>query len=328
MNVESKPRLGGKEPSWHFVPMIVERIQHMNRVFTTAIAIALLASPTSAQELSGTLKKIKDTGAITIGHRDSSIPFSYLDDKQKPIGFAMDICMRIVEAVKKELKLSKLDVNLTPVTSSTRIPLLANETIDLECGSTTNNVERQKQIAYTNTHFVTASRYVSKKSSNINKIDDLKGKTIVSTAGSTNIKQANEANAAKGLGMTIIAAKDHSDAFLMVETDRAAAFVMDDIIIAGLVASSKKPADYKISDDAFSLPEPYGIMLRKDDIPFKKLADATTRALYASPEFPALYAKWFTSPIPPRNLNLNIPLAGSLKKLFSNPTDSPDPAAY
>lgn len=300
----------------------------MNRVFTTAIAIALLASPTSAQELSGTLKKIKDTGAITIGHRDSSIPFSYLDDKQKPIGFAMDICMRIVEAVKKELKLSKLDVNLTPVTSSTRIPLLANETIDLECGSTTNNVERQKQIAYTNTHFVTASRYVSKKSSNINKIDDLKGKTIVSTAGSTNIKQANEANAAKGLGMTIIAAKDHSDAFLMVETDRAAAFVMDDIIIAGLVASSKKPADYKISDDAFSLPEPYGIMLRKDDIPFKKLADATTRALYASPEFPALYAKWFTSPIPPRNLNLNIPLAGSLKKLFSNPTDSPDPAAY
>lgn len=328
MNVESKPRLGGKEPSWHFVPMIVERIQHMNRVFTTAIAIALLASPASAQELSGTLKKIKDTGAITIGHRDSSIPFSYLDDKQKPIGFAMDICMRIVEAVKKELKLSKLDVNLTPVTSSTRIPLLANETIDLECGSTTNNVERQKQIAYTNTHFVTASRYVSKKSSNINKIDDLKGKTIVSTAGSTNIKQANEANAAKGLGMTIIAAKDHSDAFLMVETDRAAAFVMDDIIIAGLVASSKKPADYKISDDAFSLPEPYGIMLRKDDIPFKKLADATTKALYASPEFPALYAKWFTSPIPPRNLNLNIPLSGSLKKLFSNPTDSPDPAAY
>lgn len=328
MNVESKPRLGGKEPSWRFVPMIVERIQHMNRVFTTAIAIALLASPASAQELSGTLKKIKDTGAITIGHRDSSIPFSYLDDKQKPIGFAMDICMRIVEAVKKELKLSKLDVNLTPVTSSTRIPLLANETIDLECGSTTNNVERQKQIAYTNTHFVTASRYVSKKSSNINKIDDLKGKTIVSTAGSTNIKQANEANAAKGLGMTIIAAKDHSDAFLMVETDRAAAFVMDDIIIAGLVASSKKPTDYKISDDAFSLPEPYGIMLRKDDIPFKKLADATTRALYASPEFPALYAKWFTSPIPPRNLNLNIPLSGSLKKLFSNPTDSPDPAAY
>ena len=160
--------------------------------------------------------------------------------------------MQIVEAVKKELKLSKLDVVLTPVTSSTRIPLLANETIDLECGSTTNNVERQKQVAYTNTHFVTASRFVSKKSSSVNKIEDLKGKTIVSTAGSTNIKQANEVNAAKGLGMTIIAAKDHSDAFLMVETDRAVAFVMDDIIIAGLVASSKQPGNYKISDDAFS----------------------------------------------------------------------------
>ena len=300
----------------------------MNRIFTSAIAIALLATPTSAQELSGTFKKIKETGAITIGHRDSSIPFSYLDDKQKPIGFAMDICMQIVEAVKKELKLSKLDVVLTPVTSSTRIPLLANETIDLECGSTTNNVERQKQVAYTNTHFVTASCFVSKKSSSVNKIDDLKGKTIVSTAGSTNIKQANEVNAAKGLGMTIIAAKDHSDAFLMVETDRAVAFVMDDIIIAGLVASSKQPGNYKISDDAFSLPEPYGIMLRKDDAPFKKLADATTKALFTSAEFPALYAKWFTSPIPPRNLNLDIPLAGPLKKLFANPTDLPDPAAY
>ena len=300
----------------------------MNRIFTSAIAIALLAAPASAQELSGTLKKIKETGAITIGHRDSSIPFSYLDDKQKPVGFAMDICMQIVEAVKKELKLSKLDVVLTPVTSSTRIPLLANETIDLECGSTTNNVERQKQVAYTNTHFVTASRFVSKKSSGVNKIDDLKGKMIVSTAGSTNIKQANEVNAARGLGMTIIAAKDHSDAFLMVETDRAAAFVMDDIIIAGLVASSKQPGNYRISDDAFSLPEPYGIMLRRDDAPFKKLADATTKALFTSAEFPVLYAKWFTSPIPPRNLNLDIPLAGPLKKLFANPTDSPDPAAY
>jgi glutamate/aspartate transport system substrate-binding protein len=300
----------------------------MNRVVATAIAIGLFAGPAAAQELSGTLKKIKETGAITIGHRDSSIPFSYLDDKQKPVGFAMDICGHIVEAIKKELKLSKLDVKLTPVTSSTRIPLLTNGTVDLECGSTTNNLERQKQIAYTNTHFVTASRYVTKKSSNINKIDDLKGKTIVSTSGSTNIKQATEANAARNLGMTIMTAKDHSDAFLMVETDRAAAFVMDDIIIAGLVASSKQPADYKLSDDAFSLPEPYGIMLRKDDAPLKKVVDAATRALYTSPQFPALYAKWFTSPIPPRNLNLNVPLAGSLKKLFSNPTDSPDPAAY
>jgi len=233
-----------------------------------------------------------------------------------------------VEAIKKELKLSKLDVKLTPVTSSTRIPLLANGTVDLECGSTTNNLERQKQISYTNTHFITASRYVTKKSSKIDKIDDLKGKTIVSTAGSTNIKQATEANAAKNLGMTIIPAKDHSDAFLMVETDRAAAFVMDDIIIAGLVASSKQPGDYKLSEDAFSLPEPYGIMLRKDDAPFKKVVDAATSALYKSPQFADLYAKWFMKPIPPKGLNLNVPFSPQLKKMFANPTDSPDPAAY
>ena len=163
------------------------------------LATALCAGPAAAQELTGTLKNIKDTGAITLGFRDSSIPFSYLDDNQKPIGYAMDICYKIVDAVKKELKLDKLEVKLNPVTSSTRIPLLANGTIDLECGSTTNNAERQKQIAYTNTHFLTASRYVSKKSSKINSIDDLKGKSVVSTAGTTNIKQLTEANAERNL---------------------------------------------------------------------------------------------------------------------------------
>ena len=159
------------------------------------LASALCTAPAMAQELTGTLKNIKDTGAITLGFRDSSIPFSYLDDNQKPIGYAMDICYKIVDAVKKELKLDKLEVKLNPVTSSTRIPLLANGTIDLECGSTTNNAERQKQIAYTNTHFLTASRYVTKKAGKINSIDDLKGKSVVSTAGTTNIKQLTEANA-------------------------------------------------------------------------------------------------------------------------------------
>ena len=208
-----------------------------------------LAGPATAQELTGTLKNIKDTGAITLGFRDSSIPFSYLDDNQKPIGYAMDICYKIVDAVKKELKLDKLEVKLNPVTSSTRIPLLANGTIDLECGSTTNNAERQKQVAFTNTHFLTASRYVAKKSSKINSIDDLKGKTVVSTAGTTNIKQLTEANAARGLGINIIPAKDHAEAFLMVETDRAVAFVMDDILLASLVAGSKAPADSSISKE-------------------------------------------------------------------------------
>jgi glutamate/aspartate transport system substrate-binding protein len=293
-----------------------------------ALAAVLGAGQAGAQELTGTLKNIKETGAITLGFRDSSIPFSYLDDNQKPIGYAMDICYKIVEAVKKELKLDKLEVKLNPVTSSTRIPLLANGTIDLECGSTTNNAERQKQIAYTNTHFLTASRFVSKKSSNIKSIDDLKGKPVVSTSGTTNIKQLTEANAARNLGVNIIPAKDHAEAFLMVETDRAVAFVMDDILLASLVAGSKEPAAYVISTDAFSKPEPYGIMLRKDDPAFKKVADAATAALYQSAEGPKLYEKWFMQKIPPKGLNLNVPIGPEQKKQFAKPQDSPDPDAY
>ena len=292
------------------------------------LAAALCAAPAMAQELTGTLKNIKQTGAITLGHRDSSIPFSYLDDSQKPIGYAMDICYKIVDAVKKELKLDKLEVKLNPVTSSTRIPLLANGTIDLECGSTTNNVDRQKQISFTNTHFLTASRYVTKKSSKINAIDDLKGKSVVSTSGTTNIKQLTEASAARNLGINIIPAKDHAEAFLMVETDRAVAFVMDDILLASLVAGSKAPDDYVISKDAFSKPEPYGIMLRKDDPAFKKVVDDATAGLYKSAEGQKVYDKWFTAKIPPKGLNLNAPLSAELKNQFAKPSDSADPDSY
>src|SRR5918994_3296797 len=239
-----------------------------------AIAVlGLVAEPTVAQELTGTLKKVKDSGSITIGHRESSVPFSYYDDKQQVIGYAMDLCRKIADAVKKELKLDKLEVKLNPVTSATRIPLMANGTIDLECGSTTNNAERQKQVAFTNTHFLTASRFVAKKASKLDKIDDLKGKPVVSTAGTTNIKQLNEANTQRNLNVNIISAKDHAEAFLMVETDRAAAFVMDDILLASLVAGSKDPSAYAISSDAFSQPEPYAIMLRRDDPAFKKVVD-------------------------------------------------------
>ncbi|AUC93022.1 MULTISPECIES: amino acid ABC transporter substrate-binding protein [Bradyrhizobium] len=293
-----------------------------------ALAAALGASQAQAEELTGTLKNIKDTGVITLGYRDSSIPFSYLDDNQKPVGYAMDICYKIVDAVKKELKLDKLEVKLNPVTSATRIPLMANGTVDLECGSTTNNAERQKQVWFTNSHFLTASRYVTKKASKINSIDDLKGKTVVSTAGTTNIKQLTEANLARGLNINIIPAKDHAEAFLMVETDRAAAFVMDDILLASLVASSKSPGDYVLSKDAFSKPEPYGIMLRKDDVPFKKVADAATAALYTSDEGLKLYDKWFNQKIPPKGLNLNVPLGPEMKKQLAKPSDSPDPDAY
>jgi len=302
----------------------------MNRniLFGLALAAALGASQASAEELTGTLKNIKDTGTITLGYRDSSIPFSYLDDNQKPVGFAMDICYKIVDAVKKDLKLDKLQVKLNPVTSATRIPLMANGTIDLECGSTTNNAEREKQVWFTNTHFLTASRYVFKKSSNLKSIDDLKGKTVVSTAGTTNIKQLTEANVARKLNATIVPAKDHAEAFLMVETDRAVAFVMDDILLASLVAGSKDPSDYVISKDAFSTPEPYGIMLRKDDVPFKKVVDAATAALYTSGEGQKLYDKWFMSKIPPKGLNLNTPISPELKAEFAKPSDSPDPASY
>jgi len=293
-----------------------------------ALATVLGVSQAGAEELTGTLKNIKDTGAITIGFRDSSIPFSYLDDSQKPVGFAMDICYKIVDAIKNELKLDKLEVKLNPVTSSTRIPLLANGTIDLECGSTTNNAERQKQVAFTNTHFLTASRFVAKKANNLSAIDDLKGKSVVSTAGTTNIKQLTEANAARNLGINIIPAKDHAEAFLMVETDRAAAFVMDDILLASLVAGSKDPSAYAISKDAFSKPEPYGIMLRKDDPAFKKLVDAATAKIYTSGEGLKLYDKWFMQKIPPKGLNLNTPIAPELKAEFAKPSDSPDPDSY
>jgi glutamate/aspartate transport system substrate-binding protein len=298
------------------------------RMFGLALAAAFCAGQANAEELTGTLKKIKETGAIAIGFRDSSIPFSYLDDNQKPIGFAIDICYKIVDAVKKELKLDKLAIEFNPVTSSTRIPLLANGTIDLECGSTTNNADRLKQVAFTNTHFLTATRFVSKKSSKINSIDDLKGKSVVSTSGTTNIKQLTEANAARNLGINIIPAKEHAESFLMVETDRAVAVVLDDILLASFVAGSKAPGDYVMSKDAFSKPEPYGIMLRKDDPAFKKVVDAATAALYRSADGQKLYDKWLVQKIPPKGLNLNAPISAELKHEFANPSDSPDPDSY
>lgn len=299
------------------------RLAHL--ALAAALALPITAG---AQGLTGTLQKIKETGAITLGVRDSSVPFSYLDDKQQPVGYAIDICMKVVDAVKRELSLPNLKVSMNPVTSATRIPLMANGTIDLECGSTTNNADRQKQVAFTNTYFLTASRFVSKTASKIGGIDDLKGKTVVSTSGTTNIRQLNDANVARKLGLNILTAKDHAEAFLLVETDRAAAFVMDDVLLASLVASAKQPGAYIISTDAFSMPEPYSIMLRRDDAPFKALVDRTTAELYRSPEGMALYNRWFTQPIPPRNLNLNLPMAPVLGRAFQAPSDNADPAHY
>jgi glutamate/aspartate transport system substrate-binding protein len=204
---------------------------------------------------------------------------------------------------------------------------MANGTIDLECGSTTNNIERQKQVWFTNTHFITANRWVSKKSSNLKTLSDLKGKTIVSTAGTTNIKQMTEINAAQNLGMNIISANGHPEAFQMVETGRAVAFAMDDILLYSLAAQSRNPAEFEISKEATSV-EPYGIMVRKDDAEFKKIVDASTANLYKSGQINAIYEKWFLKPVPPKGINLNVPMGDALKKVFANPTDSGDPAAY
>jgi glutamate/aspartate transport system substrate-binding protein len=296
-------------------------------VLSAVAALGFVSAPAFAQPLTGTLLKIKQAGAITLGHRESSVPFSYYDDNQHVIGYAMDLCYMIADAVKAELKMDKLEVLLNPVTSATRIPLIANGTVDLECGSTTNNLERERQVGFTITHFVTANRFVSKKSANLKTVDDLKGKTIVSTAGTTNIKQITEIGAQKHLDLNIIAAKDHAEAFLMVETGRAAAFVMDDILLYSLVATSKSPGDYVISSDALSV-EPYGIMLRRDDPAFKKVVDAKMVDIYKSGAITAIYEKWFLKPIPPKGINLNVPMSASFKKVVANPTDSGDPAVY
>lgn len=287
----------------------------------------LMATAAQAQELTGTLKKIKDSGQIVLGVRDSSIPFSYLDDKQSYQGYSIDLCMKVVSALQKQLGLSTLNVRMNPVTSATRIPLMANGTIDLECGSTTNNIERQKQVGFAPTTFVTATRLLSKKSSNINNLDDLKGKTIVSTSGTSNIKLMNQLNGERNMGMNILTAKDHAEAFLMVETGRAVAFAMDDILLASLAASSRSPADYTITKDALSV-EPYSLMLRRDDPAFKKAVDAAIVNTFKSGEINRLYTKWFESPIPPKNVNLNIPMSAELKAVVAKPTDSGDPADY
>ena len=291
-----------------------------------ALAASIVASGASAQ--TGTLDKIKASGSITVGHRDSSVPFSYLDDKQQPIGYAMDLCARIVDAVKADLKMPALKVAYQAVTSATRIPLMANGTIDLECGSTTNNAERQKQVAYTMSHFLTATRFITKKADHLNTLADLKGKTVVSGAGTTNFKQITAINAEQKLGMTILPAKDHAEAFMMVDTGRGVTYVMDDILLAGLAAGSANPALWQISSEALSEPEPYGIMLRKDDPAFKKVVDAAMVSTYKSGEAAKIYAKWFQNPIPPKGINLNLPLSALLKNQFANPSDSADPAAY
>lgn len=292
----------------------------------TFAALAALALSAWAQQ--GTLDKIKASGAITIGH-GNTIPFSYRDDKQQSVGFAIDLCARVADAIKAELKLPALKVNYyQPTSPATRIPLLVDGTIDMDCGAATNNAERQRQVAYTMTHFLAVTRFIAKKADNLTKLADLKGKTVVSQVNTNNLKQITELNAAQNLGINILVVDYQREGLPMVETGRAVAFVYDDILLASLAANHADPGQWEISSEALSPPEPYGMMMRKDDPTFKKVVDAAMVATYKSGEAARLYAKWFQSPIPPKGINLNMPLSAMMTNLFANPSDSPDPAAY
>ncbi|HTS21249.1 MAG TPA: transporter substrate-binding domain-containing protein [Casimicrobiaceae bacterium] len=291
------------------------------RIIVGALLAVAIGTTAIAQELTGTLKKAKDTGSFTIGYRESSIPFSYLDDKQQPIGYAMDLCMRVFDAVKAELKTPGLKLNLQPVTSSNRIPLLQNGTIDLECGSTTNSVDRQKQVAFGPTYFVINVTAAVKKKSGIKTLADLSGKTISTTAGTTSVTLLRQYDKTKNADIKSIDAKDHAESFLLLSQDRTSAFIMDDILLAGLIANSPNPGDYMILSGESLRTEPYSMMLRKDDPQFKALVDKTIGAVMKSGEINQIYAKWFTSPIPPKGVNMNFPETAAIKAAFANPND-------
>jgi glutamate/aspartate transport system substrate-binding protein len=293
----------------------------MNRNLSTTLILALLAVPAFAQE-AGTLKKLKDNGSITLGIRESSYPLSYLDEKQQPIGYHIDICNRIVDAVKAKLKLPALKVQHQAVTSQNRIPLVANGTVDLECGSTTNNEARQKQVAFAPTTFVTNVRMAVKKSSGIQSLGQLGGKPVATTTGTTSVQLMRAHEKGKGIDFKEVYGKDHADSFLMLETDRAVAFVMDDNLLAGLIATSKAPNAYAIVGEVLSI-EPIAIMLRRGDPEFKKLVDDTVKGLMKSGEINKLYARWFMAPIPPKQVNLNFPISELLKFLIDAPSDAP-----
>ncbi|UCV04356.1 glutamate/aspartate ABC transporter substrate-binding protein [Dechloromonas denitrificans] len=295
----------------------------MNRfALAAALATALSASalaPAHAQE-SLTLKKIKETGTITLGHRESSIPFSYYDDKQQVIGYSHELMLKAVDGIKDNLKLAKIDTKLMPVTSANRITLIQNGTVDIECGSTTNNLDRQKQVAFSTTIFVIGTKLMVKKTAGITDFADLAGKNVVTTAGTTSERLLRKMNEDKKMGMNVISAKDHGEAFLTLETGRAVAFMMDDALLFGEMAKAKKPGDWTVVGTAQSK-EAYGCMLRKDDPGFKKVVDAALTKVMTSGEAEKIYAKWFMNPIPPKGLNLNMPLSDEMKALYKAPND-------
>lgn len=292
---------------------------HIKALLVVLLAGAAINLPVAAQE-SSTLKKIKDSGVISLGHRESSIPFSYYDGKQQVVGYSHEIALKIVEAIKKELNAPKLQVKLTPITSQNRIPLVQNGTIDFECGSTTNNTERQQQVAFSNTIFIIGTRLMTKTNSGIKDFPDLAGKNVVTTAGTTSERALRKMNEEKSMKMNIISAKDHGEAFLTLQSGRAVAFMMDDALLYGERAKARRPKDWVVVGTPQSR-EAYGCMMRKDDPRFKKLVDDTIAKMQTSSEAKKLYDKWFTRPIPPKRLNLNFSLSEDMQALFMNPND-------
>ncbi|RST52251.1 transporter substrate-binding domain-containing protein [Variovorax sp. MHTC-1] len=286
------------------------------------MAAVLLTVAVTGAQAADTLAKIAESGKITLAYRESSVPFSYLDGPSKPIGFSVELSNAVVEAVKKKLNKPNLQVALMPVTSQNRIPLIQNGTIDLECGSTTNNSARGKDVAFAVNHFYTGTRLLVKKSSKIKNYADLAKKTVASTTGTTNALVMRKYNAEKNLDMDIVLGKDHADAFLLVESDRAVAFAMDDILLFGLIANAKNPAEFEVVGDALQV-EPYACMLPKDDPAFKKVVDDTIVGLMKSGEFEKMYNKWFMSPIPPKGTALNLPMSPQLRDNIKTPSDKP-----
>jgi glutamate/aspartate transport system substrate-binding protein len=281
------------------------------------------STPARTQDLEGTLKKAKETGTFTVGYRESSLPLSYLGDALQPVGFSIELCKRVVDAVKTKLGTPDLTIKYNAVTSANRIPLVANGTVDIECGSTANMSVRQKQVGFSYTVFVPQFRWIARAKGDINSAEDLRGRTVVVTAGTNTALFVNKMNNDDKLGMTVVQGKDHAESFLLVETGRASAWMEDDVLIAGFRANAKVPADFKLLDKSYPS-DPYALMLRKDDPQFKALVDDSLAKLMRSGEFEKLYVQWFESPIPPKGINIQLPMSDALKRAINEPNDRPN----
>jgi glutamate/aspartate transport system substrate-binding protein len=283
--------------------------------------LGLMASGAHAQD-AGTLRKIKDTGVMSLGYRESSIPFSYYDAQQNIVGYSHEFLMKIVGAVKLKLNMPDLKLRFVPVTPQNRIPLVQNGTVDLECGSTTNNNERAQQVTFSNTIFIIGTRLLTRKDSGIHGWSDLRGKTVTTTAGTTSERLLRKMNQDQGMGMNIISGKDHGEAIQTLLSGRASAFMMDDALLAGELARWGKTSQFVIVGPPKS-EEAYGCMMRKNDRDFKQVVDAEIARVETSGEADQIYQRWFQAPIPPNNLNLNFPESDAIKALFKNPNDRP-----